>query len=277
MRASEQLRRLGVRRTPLDCVLSMLRYFIMGSIILMLLQRLLSGTCLLPPTGHAAGKETFLVGKKVLLLTAHPDDETMFFAPLLSRLARSQVNALILSTGDADGMGSFRKKEAQEAYANWGVPARRVDVLNDPLLQDGMQTEWEEGYVSSLLRMRIAALGIDAVITFDGSGVSGHSNHRTCFRAAQALQDEVQVWTLQSHALAGKYLSLLKAVWGMSMCRSRAVLGLYKRKEVCILASPTGYRLALRAMRSHASQLVWFRYFYLVLSEYMYLNVLVQQ
>ena len=41
-----------------------------------------------------------LVGKKILLLTAHPDDECMFFAPSVVRLSKtSEVFILCVTTG----------------------------------------------------------------------------------------------------------------------------------------------------------------------------------
>ena len=46
------------------------------------------------------------------------------------------------------------------------------------------------------------------------------------------------------------------------------------RESIQVLASPSDYLQSLGAMKQHASQLVWFRYFYLVLSKYMYSNQL---
>eukprot|EP01043_Picozoa_sp_COSAG02_P095334 COSAG02_NODE_31709_length_528_cov_10.728868_1_plen_48_part_10 len=45
-------------------------------------------------------------------MTAHPDDESMFFGPaLLCRHGGQQVKLLCLSTGNADGLGETRKQE----------------------------------------------------------------------------------------------------------------------------------------------------------------------
>lgn len=52
---------------------------------------------------------------RVLLLTAHPDDECFFFAPTVLALRQSssspQIFSLCLSTGNADGIGERRKEE----------------------------------------------------------------------------------------------------------------------------------------------------------------------
>jgi N-acetylglucosaminylphosphatidylinositol deacetylase len=50
----------------------------------------------------------------VLLLVAHPDDESMFFGPTLlslSKLGGYSIRVICLSTGNADGFGARRKLE----------------------------------------------------------------------------------------------------------------------------------------------------------------------
>lgn len=71
---------------------------------------------------------------RVLFLTAHPDDEVMFFAPAILALTRLsiEVHALCLSIGDADGAGHRRRDELQQAYRVLGVPSNWVQVVNDP-------------------------------------------------------------------------------------------------------------------------------------------------
>eukprot|EP01048_Picozoa_sp_COSAG05_P013051 COSAG05_NODE_1354_length_5108_cov_24.726692_2_plen_102_part_00 len=55
---------------------------------------------------------------RILLVTAHPDDETMFFGPmLLSRQPGQKIFIYCLSTGNADGLGETRKKELMAATA----------------------------------------------------------------------------------------------------------------------------------------------------------------
>ena len=61
--------------------------------------------------------------KSVLLVTSHPDDESMFFGPTIQAAKRmgAQVHILCLSTGNADGLGEVRAKELDAA----GVLFRR--------------------------------------------------------------------------------------------------------------------------------------------------------
>jgi N-acetylglucosaminylphosphatidylinositol deacetylase len=80
--------------------------------------------------------------KTALILTAHPDDEVMFFTPtILALLAAGwDVGALCLSNGQwfimvqrgSDGLGRVREEELYKAYERLGVPPENVTVLNDP-------------------------------------------------------------------------------------------------------------------------------------------------
>jgi N-acetylglucosaminylphosphatidylinositol deacetylase len=69
-----------------------------------------------------------------LLVTAHPDDECMFFAPTLLSLRRAgvRVTLLCLSEGNYDGLGAIRREELKRSALLLGIPADRVSVLNDP-------------------------------------------------------------------------------------------------------------------------------------------------
>jgi hypothetical protein len=68
------------------------------------------------------GPLALLPGRRLLLVTAHPDDETMFFGPvLLGRSGHQQISLLCLSTGDADGQGETRRKELAAACDKLGI------------------------------------------------------------------------------------------------------------------------------------------------------------
>jgi N-acetylglucosaminylphosphatidylinositol deacetylase len=71
---------------------------------------------------------------RILLVTAHPDDESFFFAPtLLSLLTRPPlVFSLCLSIGDADGLGAIRKDELASSLDVLGVDESRRWVVDSP-------------------------------------------------------------------------------------------------------------------------------------------------
>ena len=74
------------------------------------------------------------------MLTAHPDDECMFFGPIIQSLVQHgvTVSALCLSEGNAEGFGRVRAQELTRSYGVLGVPRDRVTCLDDAALQDGM-------------------------------------------------------------------------------------------------------------------------------------------
>jgi hypothetical protein len=71
---------------------------------------------------------------KLLLLTAHPDDECMFFAPTLLSLTSSdaEVYSLCLSSGNADGLGDVRKNELEGSLDVLGVKEGRRWIVDHP-------------------------------------------------------------------------------------------------------------------------------------------------
>lgn len=83
---------------------------------------------------------------RVLLVTAHPDDESLFFAPtlisLLSQIQhngdpekpvqRTEVYSLCLSVGDADGLGDIRRQELMRSLNVLGIDGDRQWIVDSP-------------------------------------------------------------------------------------------------------------------------------------------------
>ena len=89
---------------------------------------------------------------RILLLTAHPDDETFFFGPTLTSLIPSlsapvsassserasdtvavtfpQVYSLCFSAGNADGLGDIRRREFGDSLDVLGVTEDRRWILD---------------------------------------------------------------------------------------------------------------------------------------------------
>ena len=70
----------------------------------------------------------------VLVLTAHPDDEVMFFAPTILALTALgvQVFGLCLSIGNADALGAIRTTELIDSYRALGISESNVKNIDDP-------------------------------------------------------------------------------------------------------------------------------------------------
>ena len=101
-------------------------------------------------------------------MTSHPDDESMFFGPmLLCRDYHQEVHLLCLSNGDADGLGAVRTKELEAAVEHLGVPAKNVRTLDRPELRDGMDELWPAEAIEEAVLAEMKRVNINTVVTFD--------------------------------------------------------------------------------------------------------------
>lgn len=110
---------------------------------------------------------------RVLLLTAHPDDECFFFAPTILALRRSssspEIFSLCLSSGNADGIGERRKGELARSLDILGVEKDNRWIIEHPCviplhrvhesltscfrrLQDNITQQWEAEVIAEVLR-----------------------------------------------------------------------------------------------------------------------------
>ena len=137
---------------------------------------------------------------RTLLVTAHPDDESYFFAPtllaLLSRKesnqerglgARPSVYSLCLSTGDADGLGKRRADELNRSLDVLGVDKDKRWLIAHPYvltemsgsllwqmtgcflssqLQDDITLEWDPRVIAEVVEPYITQHHIDTVRVF---------------------------------------------------------------------------------------------------------------
>ncbi|AEO69650.1 cac1fa96-2dc0-47f8-bf43-ac2a48e6c618 [Thermothielavioides terrestris] len=247
-----------------------------------------------------------LRNKRICLLIAHPDDEAMFFAPTVMALAKPEtgnhVKILCLSSGNADGLGETRKKELAKSGVILGLrKADDVFVVDKPEFPDSMTTTWDPAAISSLLCSAFApglarsrstdtapTATIDVLITFDAGGVSGHPNHISLYHGARAFVSAltagksgwaapVDLYTLRTVPLARKYSAFLDIVATLVSW----ALGADKKDKkhpgglvfLSGLAGHGGITTAWKAMVSgHKSQMLWFRYGWIALSRYMYMN-----
>ncbi|KAJ3984828.1 LmbE-like protein [Lentinula detonsa] len=131
--------------------------------------------------------------QRILLVTAHPDDECLFFAPTILGLAdhprtfdasdgkknhKSELYSLCLSVGDADGLGHIRKEEYEKSLDVLGIKDRNRMTLDDPYLQDSMEESWNIDYIADVVADFVISHNITTILSFDQNGVSNHPNHK---------------------------------------------------------------------------------------------------
>lgn len=90
---------------------------------------------------------------RILFLTAHPDDECMFFAPTIMALTSRMkpglshtghsveyqypgVYSLCLSVGDAGGLGTIRREELGRSLDVLGIRSDNREVVDHPYVSD---------------------------------------------------------------------------------------------------------------------------------------------
>lgn len=121
---------------------------------------------------------------KMFLVIAHPDDEAMFFVPIVAAIFRNttcrrNIHVVCLSSGDFEGLGQQRKEELFLSCRHLGIATENVCVIDDVRLRDGMKEEWDSAvianHVQSYVQSKRPACAI--FLTFDNYGISGHPNH----------------------------------------------------------------------------------------------------
>ncbi|KAI8988707.1 putative deacetylase LmbE-like domain-containing protein [Pilobolus umbonatus] len=204
----------------------------------------------------------------ILILTSHPDDECMFFGPIITSLktmTRAKLHVVCLSSGNAEGLGSVRKKELTNSCQTLGISPSHIKLIDHPQLQDGMHTVWDINTISDIIHDFVTKNKIDTIITFDQQGVSGHVNHIAAYEGAKLYKkthQHISLYLLESVPLIRKYIGIMD-------------LMVQSKNKIRLVSSPLAYLWTHKAMRQHKSQLVWFRWLYVTFSRYMFINELV--
>ncbi|CAF1110609.1 unnamed protein product [Adineta ricciae] len=194
-----------------------------------------------------------------LLVIAHPDDECMFFSPTLLSL-RSDFYVLCLSNGNNHRSDELRRSCLQ-------LRVKDLKIIDDQIyLKDSQSVDWSSDAILGHVKQSIRQWNISTIISFDQYGVSGHRNHSSLYYALVKLSptDQIRFFALQSYPIYRKYLTLVEFL------------------RVRFSSKPTGITIFIlpgkdcftpyKAMFEHRSQLVWFRYLYLLFSQYLWIN-----
>ena len=135
--------------------------------------------------------------KKILLVFAHPDDESFTTAGTVAKYVKAgwEVDLVCATRGEKGEVGLYvsatpaklgeiRQKELEQA-------ARKLGISNVTFLdyKDGELEELEYGELEDILYRKIEETVPDCVITFDTTGISNHPDHiKVCFATTYAFQ-----------------------------------------------------------------------------------------
>ncbi|ESO10476.1 hypothetical protein HELRODRAFT_116956 [Helobdella robusta] len=206
---------------------------------------------------------------KILLITAHPDDESMFFAPTVLNLSPNHIfYVLCLSTGNYYKIGYKREEEFKKSCNILGVDENRAFIINNENLKDNPELVWNSTIVSDVVKGYTIKYQINVLITFDDYGVSGHLNHIAIHLGVRRLMRVYKIpglslFELKSVTVFRKYLSFVDVLCTMTCA------------ELAFFCSFKQFKKALGAMLAHSSQMTWYRFLYIMFSRYMLVNELV--
>ncbi|GAA5846136.1 hypothetical protein JCM9279_005832 [Rhodotorula babjevae] len=216
--------------------------------------------------------------RSVLWVTAHPDDESFFFAPTILNLLdsphKTQGALLCLSIGNHDGLGDTRRQELSASCAALGIARDRCTALDLPALPDDPKVWWQTEEVEEVVRRHVKAWDVDAIISFDDYGVSGHANHRALSSALSSVSAAdptfPQLYAVESTSVLAKYtslvllpLTLLSRLLPSTSSSASPPPGLF-------INSLAQYRATRRSFAAHESQAVWFRTLFVSWSRYLW-------
>ncbi|CAI4048892.1 N-acetylglucosaminylphosphatidylinositol deacetylase SKDI_13G4120 [Saccharomyces kudriavzevii IFO 1802] len=240
---------------------------------------------------------------QINLVIAHPDDEVMFFSPVISQLhsyfpITVPFNIICLSKGNADGLGESRVKELNGSAALLLQNERPVSVqVMD--FEDGMDEVWDINSIVSTISQTIDLSNEQLnqiIVTFDSYGVSDHINHKSCHTAVKRLIDRyaeskaetneetphITALYLKSYKnnIVLKYNSfiweILKILYSVIVPFPKTIqppTTTTQRSKLLLMNTHAQYVLAYAAMlNAHKSQVVWFRYGWWILSRFVFVN-----
>ncbi|CAF0962933.1 unnamed protein product [Didymodactylos carnosus] len=196
----------------------------------------------------------------------------MFFSPTLLQLHEQNIPVYILclSKGDYNRLGNLRLDEFYSSCKQLNIPNTNYRVINDPLLlRDDPTLDWQPDAIIGHVKNVIQEWNINVLLTFDHQGISKHKNHVSIYRCLPHLIQQTkgrikQVFVLNTVPLYRKYLTLIDLI--------SYVMKFKHRPKYCFLLSRRHLLKPYLAMREHRSQLVWFRYLYMLFSRYIWIN-----
>ncbi|TFK67124.1 LmbE-like protein [Pluteus cervinus] len=207
--------------------------------------------------------------------------------------------SLCMSTGNADGLGETRRDELKKSLQILGIT--KSWAVDHPKLQDNFTATWDPAVIAEVLEPYIVDNNITIILTFDNGGVSGHPNHISLPLGVKQLvkttSSHPRLYTLVTVPLLPKYSSIFGSILTALRVRrlssslrhflqiqARFIFWLFgftytfdpspqfSGASVVFVSNVASFQQALRAMREHWSQLVWFRWLYVTFSRYMWVN-----
>ncbi|KAG9392832.1 N-acetylglucosaminyl phosphatidylinositol deacetylase-related [Carpediemonas membranifera] len=222
---------------------------------------------------------------KVLLVTAHPDDECFFFGPTVLFFKEiGEIRLLCCSSGEyvphATRYSSQELEKRQlniketrrsELEASWEIlTGTKGTVTVFDGFVDHPHLSWNTQALAEQIYSEARMQGITVIVTFDEAGVTGHSNHKAVAAALKECPPPEGVRLLQLHTCPA-FIRYLPGV--VSRVMYQRMWQTLEGRHVASL-SPRQRHTVSRACRAHVSQRTWARAFVRRFSVLLSVNVL---
>jgi N-acetylglucosamine malate deacetylase 2 len=126
--------------------------------------------------------------RHVLVVVAHPDDETFGLGAIAARLAAAGkfVHVLCFTHGEASTLNANRAELHAERARELRRAADELGVASVTLLgyADGQLAAAAPDELASHVSKVAASTGAEGLLVFDDTGVTGHPDHQAATRAA---------------------------------------------------------------------------------------------
>ena len=196
-------------------------------------------------------KKNTIEGKNILLLTAHPDDEIMFFFPTIKNLKHNNLYLLCLSNGNYENLGKIREKEIQKICQLLNFRGLFIEDF-----EDDINNFWDTEKIQIKVNKYIQKHNIDILITFDNKGISYHPNHISCNIGTNNTEG-VEIFNLETVYFYRKYIGYFD------------IFNIQNNETVFFNLN---ILQVIYYMVIHWSQMKWYRLLFLIFSRYSYVN-----
>jgi N-acetylglucosamine malate deacetylase 2 len=187
--------------------------------------------------------------RRVLLVVAHPDDETFGLGAIAGRFADAgaSVHVLCFTHGEASTLNHNDAELHQERATELRRAADELGLAGVTLLgyPDGHLAEAPAGELSAHVTRLADRVGADGLLAFDETGVTGHPDHQAATRAAQRAATAAGLPVL-AWVLAEPVADRLRAETGAAFAGQPP-----DQIDLCVRVDRTRQR---RAALLHASQ-----------------------
>ena len=225
-------------------------------------------------------------------------------------ITTTKIFCICLSNGNASGLGQTRAKELKKST----LEVFKLDgcvIADSEDLQDGMENAWPLEEIANVVHECVQHYSPDVILTFDERGVSKHPNHVQTHRGvmrfiveaklgaipnAEYTEENVpEVWVLETTPFYRTFMGAMdywasvittttrkkkgsKNTSNERSCSTNSssslAAGASSTSSSSVMFCSRNPSLVLEAMRTHATQWVWYRKLYVAFSRYSLLNTL---